>query len=62
MDNLSIVAALAVAVLILRLLRWGRRDAHLPPGPATTPFLGNALQFPKSFLQLQYARACCLYS
>jgi len=45
---------LVLAFLFAKLLRWGRRDAHLPPGPPTTPILGNLLQLPKTHLQLQY--------
>ena len=40
--------------LFTKLLRWGRREAHLPPGPPTIPLLGNALQFPNDHMQLQY--------
>lgn len=37
----SIVSALTVYV-ILKLLRFGRREKHLPPGPPTYPIVGNA--------------------
>lgn len=50
-SNLSIVASIAVLVvlLFLKLRKIGHRDPDLPPGPKTTPVLGNALDFPTSF-------------
>ncbi|KIW33913.1 uncharacterized protein PV07_00727 [Cladophialophora immunda] len=39
-------AALMVAFAIWTILRSGRRDPRLPPGPPTVPVLGNAHQIP----------------
>jgi hypothetical protein len=38
--------ALIVAYCVWKLLRLGRRDPRLPPGPPTVPILGNAHQIP----------------
>lgn len=35
-------SALGLLYGIVRLLRFGRREKHLPPGPPTVPILGNA--------------------
>ena len=46
------LSTLTIAVLLLvllgawKLLRMGRRDSRLPPGPPTVPVLGNAHQIP----------------
>lgn len=36
----------ALAYGLWRLLRIGRRDPRLPPGPPTVPIFGNALEIP----------------
>ncbi|KAF1994944.1 cytochrome P450 [Amniculicola lignicola CBS 123094] len=38
----SIFSALTVLYGIFKLLRFGRREKHLPPGPPTYPIIGNA--------------------
>ncbi|KIX96479.1 uncharacterized protein Z520_07745 [Fonsecaea multimorphosa CBS 102226] len=47
MKNLYFALCLAVVFIgIWRVLRIGRRDQKLPPGPPTVPILGNAHQIP----------------
>lgn len=52
-----------IALGTWRLLNIGRRESHLPPGPATVPIFGNALQIPmtglgkKSVLPLRICRS-----
>ncbi|KAF2774010.1 putative cytochrome P450 oxidoreductase [Teratosphaeria nubilosa] len=43
-----------VVVLGLRLVRIGRRDPRLPPGPATIPVLGNAHLIPATGIALKF--------
>lgn len=40
--NVFIGVTLLLALGLWRLLRIGRRDPRLPPGPPTVPVLGNA--------------------
>lgn len=35
-------SALSVVYIVFKLLRFGRREKHLPPGPPTYPIVGNA--------------------
>ena len=50
------------AYLLNLILRCGRRQANLPPGPSTVPILGNMLIFPKTRLHLKFAEWCkCIY-
>ncbi|KAJ9379712.1 hypothetical protein DTO063F5_7083 [Paecilomyces variotii] len=55
-SNFSVGAVLAVLVmlLILKLRTVGTRDEDFPPGPKTTPVLGNALDFPTSFPHVKF--------
>lgn len=39
--------------IAFRLRNYGRRERGLPPGPPTTPILGNIPQFPREFPFLQ---------
>lgn len=55
--SLGIYALLPLAYIIFKLFGWGRRGPRLPPGPPTIPIIGNMLQMPKEFLQLQYVFA-----
>jgi hypothetical protein len=49
MKSLEIAAAFAAvfAAFLIKLLRIGRREKGLPPGPPTVPILGNLHLFPK---------------
>lgn len=47
--SVGAVFAVLVMLLILKLRTVGTRDGDFPPGPKTTPVLGNALDFPTSF-------------
>lgn len=53
--NFSTGATLAVLVtlLVLKFGAVGSRGKKFPPGPKTTPVLGNALDFPTSFPQVK---------
>jgi hypothetical protein len=42
--------AVAVVVVIYRLLQVGKRDPRMPKGPPTLPILGNAHQIPSTGL------------
>lgn len=55
-SNFSIGATLAVLVtlFVLKLCTMGSRDKDFPPGPKTTPVLGNALDFPTSFPHVKF--------
>jgi hypothetical protein len=35
-------SALGLLYAVVKLLRFGRREKHLPPGPPTWPIIGNA--------------------
>ncbi|BEI84127.1 hypothetical protein CcaverHIS002_0407310 [Cutaneotrichosporon cavernicola] len=45
-----------VAVLVTLLLRVGRRDPRLPPGPPTTPVLGNLTTIPPRYAHLYFLK------
>jgi hypothetical protein len=36
------LSALGIFYTVFKLLRFGRREKHLPPGPPTYPIVGNA--------------------
>lgn len=40
-------SAVAATVAIFRILRIGRRESDIPPGPPTRPILGNLLDYPQ---------------
>ncbi|KAI8938085.1 hypothetical protein NX059_005756 [Plenodomus lindquistii] len=50
----AIALLIVVLVGIYRLLRIGRRDARLPPGPPTLPLLGNSHLIPKTGLYRKF--------
>lgn len=53
------ICALLLAYWALRRLsRIGQREPYLPPGPRTTPILGNLLAFPTSKAHLRYCQEC----
>jgi hypothetical protein len=39
---ISILSTLTVLYSFFKLLRFGHREKHLPPGPPTYPIIGNA--------------------
>ncbi|KAH7131836.1 cytochrome P450 [Dendryphion nanum] len=45
---------LALLLLLIRTMRIGKRPAHFPPGPKTSPLVGNMLQIPNRGLHKQY--------
>jgi hypothetical protein len=52
--------ALAITIYIVyNLSQMGKRKPHMPPGPATIPILGNALQIPTTGLYKQYLSHIC---
>lgn len=51
---LSILSAVGIIWIVNKLLRLGRRDEYLPPGPPTVPILGNAHQIPAKFAQFKF--------
>ncbi|KAL0953162.1 hypothetical protein HGRIS_004424 [Hohenbuehelia grisea] len=52
----SSLGGLILAFGVSLLLRVGSRAQDLPPGPKTTPILGNALQFPTKFPCLRFTQ------
>jgi hypothetical protein len=40
--NLWIFAVFGAIYVIFKILRFGSREKHLPPGPPTYPIVGNA--------------------
>lgn len=40
--NLWILVVLSALYVIFKILRFGSREKHLPPGPPTYPIVGNA--------------------
>ncbi|KAJ8702940.1 hypothetical protein PTI98_001611 [Pleurotus ostreatus] len=53
--------ALTSALLAYRVWNYGRRELGLPPGPPTTPILGNIPHFPRLFPFLQFSRWAAEY-
>uniref|UniRef100_A0A8H7XLV8 C2H2-type domain-containing protein n=1 Tax=Psilocybe cubensis TaxID=181762 RepID=A0A8H7XLV8_PSICU len=51
----TLVLCTGLAWLGFKLLRIGRRDKTLPPGPRTIPVLGNAHLIPSKFSFLRFA-------
>ncbi|KAG8910429.1 hypothetical protein FRC02_007210 [Tulasnella sp. 418] len=49
-----IVLSLLITWMIRRILKVGRREPLLPPGPGTTPILGNITILPKKDAYLQF--------
>ena len=52
-----LLAGVAALWAIFKLLRWGRRESFLPPGPPTVPILGNILDFPTVY---PWLKSVCL--
>jgi len=49
------------AWLVFRLLKIGRREAGLPPGPSTVPLLGNLHIFPTEFAHFKFTEWAKVY-
>jgi len=55
MASAYLLALIPLLYIVFKLAKFGRREPHLPPGPPTAPIVGNALQLPENFLQLQFS-------
>ncbi|KAF2125588.1 cytochrome P450 oxidoreductase-like protein [Dothidotthia symphoricarpi CBS 119687] len=49
-----ILLTTGIAYLLFKLLRFGRREKYLPPGPPTIPILGNAHLIPAKNIHLKF--------
>ncbi|KAI9680442.1 MAG: hypothetical protein M1822_007200 [Bathelium mastoideum] len=58
MSNSLVVPLISIAVfcilMIYGALTNGHRSHHMPPGPPTLPFLGNALQVPTQYTHIKF--------
>ncbi|KFY55956.1 hypothetical protein V496_06863 [Pseudogymnoascus sp. VKM F-4515 (FW-2607)] len=61
MITYTYLGGLVLAYCIYRLLRIGRRDPRLPPGPPTIPILGNAHQIPTTGLGKKFEEWAKIY-
>jgi len=52
--RLDIFLAVLIAAVMAKLYLRSRRGSHLPPGPPTTPFIGNLLSLSQSTPYIQY--------
>lgn len=48
-----LIVVTLVIWMVARLLKLGRREKYLPPGPPTLPVLGNAHLMPTKFAHIQ---------
>ncbi|KII89847.1 hypothetical protein PLICRDRAFT_40022 [Plicaturopsis crispa FD-325 SS-3] len=60
-DAVLSVAAVAVAFLVFKILRAGRRESFLPPGPPTVPLLGNLHVLPTTFAHYKFTEWAAEY-
>ncbi|KAI3327605.1 cytochrome P450 [Xylariaceae sp. AK1471] len=56
MSLFQLCAALVVFLLMRRLLKVGSRPPDFPPGPRTTPLIGNLHQIPRQKKHIQFER------
>ena len=58
----TLLAGVVILWAIFKLLRWGRRESFLPPGPPTLPILGNILDFPTVYPWLKSVRLIAFFT
>lgn len=51
--EIAVICLVLTALLGFKISTIGSRDKKLPPGPKTTPVLGNALDFPTCYPHLK---------
>ncbi|KAK7040214.1 hypothetical protein VNI00_010020 [Paramarasmius palmivorus] len=49
-----VIALIAIAATLAWLLRFGKRESYLPPGPPTLPLIGNIHVLPTKFPHYQF--------
>jgi hypothetical protein len=51
----KVLPILLACYAVVQVLRYGRREKHLPPGPPTVPILGNAHLLSATDLHKKYS-------
>ncbi|EEB95713.1 hypothetical protein MPER_05275 [Moniliophthora perniciosa FA553] len=54
-NSITLVLLFFLAWLVLKIVRVGRRESYLPPGPPTIPILGNLHVFPTASPHIKFA-------